>query len=143
MEGDCKIEISFLPVRVKAGVERLRRAGDFSRQGAGSGNFPSGGGKGAVRACRAKGPLLLSHTSHPHILWGIRGTFAKSVVFAKVRCAAAAVLAASISPRHPLPPPLSLDEDRVGAYGQGRFYILNLLETVVQCNKSRCFQSLF
>ena len=80
------------------------------------GIFPSGGGKGAVRACRAKGPLLLSHTSHPHILWGIRGTFAKSVVFAKVRCAAAAVLAASISPRHPLPPPLSLN-GRVGLYG--------------------------
>ena len=84
------------------------REGEFSS---------SGGGKGAVRACRAKGPLLLSHTSHPHILWGIRGTFAKSVVFAKVRCAAAAVLAASISPRHPLPPPLSLNEEGVGLHG--------------------------
>ena len=74
-------------------------------------------GRGTVRAWRAKGPLLLSHTSHPHVLWGIRGTFAKSVVFAKVRCAAAAVLAASISPRHPLPPPLSLNEEGVGLHG--------------------------
>ena len=54
-------------------------------------------GRGTVRAWRAKGPLLLSHTSHSHVLWGIRGTFAKSVVFAKFRCAAAAVLAASYS----------------------------------------------
>ena len=77
---------------------------------AGRGIFPSGGGKGAVRACRAKGPLLLSDTSHPHILWGIRGNFAKNVVFAKFRCALTAVLATNISaPRHPLPPPVSLD----------------------------------
>ena len=83
----------------------------FFRQGAG----------GGLLAETAKGPLLLSHTSHPHILWGIRGTFAKSVVFAKVRCAAAAVLAASIAPRHPQPPPLSLDEEgeRNGVTAQG------------------------
>ena len=50
--------------------------------------FSSGGGRGTVRACRAKGPLLLSDTSHPHVLWGIRGNFAKNVVFTKFRCAA-------------------------------------------------------
>ena len=87
----------------------------FFHQRTGCGVFPSGGGKGAVRAWRAKGPLLLSDPSHPHILWGIRGNFAKNVVFAKFRCVLTPVLATNISaPRHPLPPPLSLHEEGVG-----------------------------
>ena len=36
----------------------------------------------------------LSDTSHPHVLWGIRGNFARNVVLAKFRRAAAAILAA-------------------------------------------------
>ena len=39
----------------------------------------------------------LSDTSHPHVLWGIRGNFARNVVLAKFRRAAAACLIGYLS----------------------------------------------
>ena len=66
---------------------------------------------------RKRPPAFIGYLSVRTSCADTRGNFAKSVVFAKFRCAAAAILAASISPRHPLPPPLSLNEDRVGLYG--------------------------
>ena len=66
---------------------------------------------------RKRPPAFIGYLSVRTSCADTRGNFAKSVVFAKFRCAAAAILAASISPRHPLPPPLSLNEDRVGLHG--------------------------
>ena len=79
--------------------------------------FVRGREGGCSRVPRKRPPAFIGYLSVRTSCADTRGNFAKSVVFAKFRCAAAAILAASISPRHPLPPPLSLNEDRVGLHG--------------------------
>ena len=72
------------------------------------------------RVSRKRPPAFIGYLSVRTSCADTQGNFAKNVVFAKFRCAAAAILAACISaPRYPLPPPLSLNAE--GGDYMGRY----------------------
>ena len=129
-EGGCwpKRPIAVLTVRMSApkslqfsvffsSGSGAGRGGDLFRQGAGRGNFFVREREGGCWPKRPKAPCVYRIPPGPHVLCGHSREFCEKRGFRKSPLRGGGRPGRQHTPRYPLPPPLSLDEEGEGLYG--------------------------